>query len=537
MVSFSSLLPVTPFLFIGYARAVNDWKTPCLSGQCSYDVKNGPATGSVLISGSSAAISDITTAAGWTILNCNATAADQDIRAVCTGDSADCDHLYQGGAVGTLVRLPQNCGAMPFARVAREWTHENQTIPKNVKRMMRKRATDSSVRGIRLDTNFAAVDPAQNGNVSLLIQGSTADGANGNFTVTPAASRRGFLGDIANDVKGAVDDALSALSINVTKSKTQTLDVDKPFTLFDQSVSCPASGLTPNLHGEIKVAVDAKAHAVVGYGVVAAGSLVPPHISDFGLFASLDGTLNGVLTVNASATASFDTGKIQVFQVGIPGLDFPGILSIGPSFVVNAQGTGTLDTELNMAVDLAYSVNGANLFFPPKKGSSSGDFKPADTSLNLSVAPNVAATGSLEAHIIPTIQFGIDALDGVGKATINLDLDSSAKLALSLKGGASATTRRSASGGLSGCLDVSAGLAVNAGADASFFNLFDKSTNVSLFKKSFDVFNKCFDTSSKRHMYGRRHPRDVLVRRGLSCPTASAASLSSVADQVVSSSR
>ena len=56
--------------------------------------------------GSTKAISDITPAAGWTILECDPNSMAMDIRAVCTGDADSCNHMYQGGAVGTLVRLP-----------------------------------------------------------------------------------------------------------------------------------------------------------------------------------------------------------------------------------------------------------------------------------------------------------------------------------------------------------------------------------------------------------------------------------------------
>lgn len=112
---------------------------------------------------------------------------EQDIRAICTGDPGDCGHLYSGGAVDTIVRLPEDvstlrkdlmnakftfllvtqCGVMHFARVAREWTHENQTIPAEVQTKIQKRDSNSSavaptdVRGISLDMNWAAVDPAQ----------------------------------------------------------------------------------------------------------------------------------------------------------------------------------------------------------------------------------------------------------------------------------------------------------------------------------------------------------------------------------------
>ncbi len=46
----------------------------------------------------------------------------------------------------------------------------------------------------------------------MFIQGSNAAGENGNFTVTPVSQRRGLIGDIANDIKGAVDDALDCTS-------------------------------------------------------------------------------------------------------------------------------------------------------------------------------------------------------------------------------------------------------------------------------------------------------------------------------------
>lgn len=58
--------------------------------------------------GSSSAISDITPAAGWTILDCDPNAISQEIRLVCTGDEETCNHIYQGGCQSTLVRLPEN---------------------------------------------------------------------------------------------------------------------------------------------------------------------------------------------------------------------------------------------------------------------------------------------------------------------------------------------------------------------------------------------------------------------------------------------
>ena len=129
MAILSRLAPLV--LALPYAlAAANNWEAPCFDGKCAYDVaQSGPhglTTGSLLIvrhiqriscklltaavfqAGSTKAISDITPAAGWTILDCDAGKTAQTIRAVCTGASSDCSHLYQGGAAGTIVRLPES---------------------------------------------------------------------------------------------------------------------------------------------------------------------------------------------------------------------------------------------------------------------------------------------------------------------------------------------------------------------------------------------------------------------------------------------
>ena len=45
------------------------------------------------------------------------------------------------------------------------------------------------------------------------------------------------------------------------------------------------------------------------------------------------------------------------------------IFTIGPSFKLNAQATGDLNIDLDMKVDIAYTVNNAQLTFPPDQGT------------------------------------------------------------------------------------------------------------------------------------------------------------------------
>lgn len=92
------------------------------------------------------------------------------------------------------------------------------------------------------------------------------------------------------------------MSFNEDKSLTKTIDVSKNMTLLNKSASCAASGTSPAFEATIVVDVDAQAHADITFGVVAQGSIVPPKMSSFGLFADFDATLDGTLTVEALAS-------------------------------------------------------------------------------------------------------------------------------------------------------------------------------------------------------------------------------------------
>jgi hypothetical protein len=100
----------------------------------------------------------------------------------------------------------------------------------------------------------------------------------------------------------------------------------------------------------------------------------------------------------------------------------------------------------------------------------------------------------------------LDVLDGFASATVFLDLDASATAQLSLT---AATTTNSTltprehnihpacadavatPPSLTGCIDVSSGFDVNAGAESGLLGLFDASTKVTLFSQKFDLFNVC----------------------------------------------
>ncbi|KAH9475770.1 hypothetical protein JR316_0011329 [Psilocybe cubensis] len=389
--------------------------------------------------GSKNDIGDITTAAGWEIIDCSPEALDQDIRIVCKEDSSvDCSRLFNSGAEGKIVRLPENCGRSAFAVVTDSWVSEDQSIPPNLAASLSRRdGSASQVKALRLTTKFDSVDVSKRKNraVNFAIQAANFPGAAGNVQVDTSRPRRpsriaqrGFSDFITNTL-GSI---ASLNNFNVDKSTAlDPISVNKTFNLIDQKVSCPP------VDASLKIDVTTDAQANITIGIAASGIFVPPVIQEFAIITSMSAELNGSVDVAAGVTGTLDSGKINLLTVPIGGIDFPGILTIGPTFEVNAQAIAKLDVDLGLTVGVNYKVDNAQLVFPPNSNRpSGGSFNAGNTPLKLSASPNAKATGTLEAHLIPSLNLGLSALNDVAKASIFVELDGSASLTLGLEAAA-----------------------------------------------------------------------------------------------------
>ncbi|KAF8877426.1 hypothetical protein BD779DRAFT_1557588, partial [Infundibulicybe gibba] len=281
-------------------------------------------------------------------------------------------------------------------------------------------------------------------------------------------------------------------------------------------------------------------------------------------------------------------------------------------------------SQYGLTVGLNYHIDKAQLVFPPKQGQpTNGTFNLGDTPV---ASPAVKATGSVEAHLIPSLNLGVSALGGIVNAGVFVALDASATMQLSLEaqaeagvtineaskravkatppltttksvvtskttvassksssaaastsagsvvqgsssqsqaaststGSAVASSNSSAAAASSSTLARSSsatastaistgitatpsadqgGLNINAGADASFFGLFDPSTQVTLFSKNFELFKKCFGTPSRKRSLPRltRIERLSVVGRasGFACPSKGVGAPVAVTDQTV----
>ncbi|KAJ7770766.1 hypothetical protein B0H16DRAFT_1685941 [Mycena metata] len=500
--------------FFSGAYAANDWSVAC-KGECSYDIIDPARRANMKISGASSAVSDITPAGGWTILTCDAGKLVQDIRLVC--HASGCEHLFEGqGAVDTLVRLPETCGSGAFARVAKIQVDNNQSLPSNIKSTLTQAGNvTSTVFILSVDVDFAAVNVSKTGPVSLSIEGY-------NFPVdnlNNSTSKRGLK-------------TRNWTEFNSTDSvDLPSLKVDQTFPVLSASVDCN------DFSASVSASFETKIDATVSIGLVVVGTVIPPAITEIAVFGGLVGDVLATLQLSASATGTVSTGEVSLYSVALGGIDFPGILSLGPTFTIYGDVRATLDATLDLAVDLAYSVT-AKGYYPPATQTSLGSSTAANSTLTLSVLPDVTTTGHINASITPQLALGLTAFTDV-KADVSLNFAGSLSSRLSLDASANATVGNSgkaATGSADGCFGIDAALSVYLAADGDLFGLIENSTTYQIYYNKWDLYKQCFTASGSTK---RALPEAVVQRRdnsdsGLTCPASSSVtSLEQIIDQII----
>jgi hypothetical protein len=91
---------------------------------------------------------------------------------------------------------------------------------------------------------------------------------------------------------------------------------------------------------------------------------------------------------------------------------------------------------------------------------------------------DIASTFEATAHLIPQIDVGLSALNGIASTSVFLNLDASADFTASTTSVANPQP----------CVTASTDINVGVGAQGSFFSLFDASVGKSLFDKKFPLF-------------------------------------------------
>ncbi|KAJ7042147.1 hypothetical protein C8F04DRAFT_1252131 [Mycena alexandri] len=303
------------------------------------------------------------------------------------------------------------------------WVHQNQTLPPALASQLRRRDGElPQVWGMRIDPDFNPVDLSQacklrDHGLTASVPGNPALPTQQSLRASPARSNR----------------PLRYLCPPAGVSRIQFLQSErhaKASRGFDEKISCPAVGKIPAFEASVSGSVDACIVANVSLAVTArelhqirrrgrSRCGFRGHAEPVRLCRGAIHTLQKRLLSLAIPQATLDSGQLTLLSVGIRGLDFPGMLTIGPSFQVEAEVSGTAD------VGLTYCISGAKLFSRPIRTT--------------------------------TTAMSLDASGFVGRGASTSGV---------------AVTNKTFYG-LDGCVDVGAGLSINAGADSNLFSQSD----------------------------------------------------------------
>jgi hypothetical protein len=392
-------------------------------------------------------LSDITLAAGWSILECIKTSeGDLSVRMICTSeDSTTCEHLLAGGAENKIVRLPESCGSWPFARVQKSWIPNDQPSFKGM-RIEGRDAKMPKVHALKLDNNFHEI-PLHFGQVSLSIEynpNGPSQLVEGTFDYTAfplssspdstSTSSFSFVDDIfriISSITSAPGNVISGI-INSVKDFIHGWGsrVRKPSITIPEKVYTNKTSAIPlvlkdqgrQLIGK-HVLVDTDIDGSLSYGFLLNATLTPPALHNFSFFAQMNGVVDTKLHVKPTTTKGKGRDTI-LGRVPLPPIIIPFVISIVPQVSLATNAKVNLVTPIDVTIGTSFDLAHVDFRFPRNSGMSNATPRPMSLQVNSNTATR-GGKGTFEAWLSPRISFDINLLSGPAnkKASIFLDTE------------------------------------------------------------------------------------------------------------------
>ncbi|KAK0569581.1 hypothetical protein OC861_000761 [Tilletia horrida] len=423
--------------------------------------------GEVFISSpNAAAVSRMDARSDWVITGCHPSSEEpQQVLAYCQKGMNDtdsgCSHVMTGGTKHTIIRLPKGCARGNWARVDLLEAHPDQNILPNSH--SKRLPPGEKVYRLHFDYNFAVI-PEDNGPVYMRVDASNIIGywdevvdasvskrhvARSRPSNCTTEEQKRSLHDSALCGRsherrwwGAFKDWISRVANSIGSvaiSSSKHYSFSQVFTIFHQEESCTINDV--QVGSSLDISATLNANADLQYGLYIQATVVPPAIQsayvDFNIAASGAATL----TVTAEAAAHYSTGSLELIRVPFPGLSYPGLVTVGPSIAVYGELDGDISMQGTFSVTQGVEFPASRLKYgwSGATDDSSGvvgtvtPHSDGPSITGLVTRGNVAFSGTLTAHVKPSVELGIRVLGGsVMDAHVFGRVDLAAQAALSL---------------------------------------------------------------------------------------------------------
>ncbi|KAF7378493.1 hypothetical protein MSAN_00276700 [Mycena sanguinolenta] len=450
------------------------------------DNENNSAFGEVFIdSPNPSSVSSLDVTADWVLSGCDAKSDQaQTVVAHCSADSDACQHVFIGGAANTIVKLPLSCGLGPYARVVSLEPHANQSVLAKYRR-----TASGTVYSLSFDYNFAAI-PAENGPVYMRADVTDMPGYWDSVVDSPPERRewlksRGLWKEPPKKRWwGAFTNWLSKLNqIESDNSQSRTFFWSDTWTIFHQDLHCDGP---PEFDASLDISVNGQTQLTTRYGFYLQGQIVPPQVTAAYVYFNAGGKAAATFTMTGTASVTWNSDTVQFASFGFPGLYYPGLLTIGPSLVLNGYITGELSLTGTLTTGLTYQFPDINYALGKSGNDDTGSkVTPStpDQGYKYSFGYNVDLSGSLNIHVVPTVQLGISVLGG------SL-IDANAYVAADLYAGVEITGSVSNAQALEVCINPHYGLILSGGVTGSLLYWESSPLEIEFFSTDYTFMSK-----------------------------------------------
>ena len=447
----------------------------------------------------------------WELFDCfdDKIEGAQTVRMMCTdfSETSNCDKIHLGyGAIGTIVEMPKGCGPGKYAVVKDMSASLNQMLPEHlVKRDLdvstiydltfdydfsRVRRDDGQETQMRIDYSNEpgywdkVVDKAASkrkrdlsgfdGNHKRWLEQAWHEDFHGGHLSADELHKRWFGSDVISWLQGLID---GVVDVPIISNSYQD---DFTVLLIDESVQgCAIGPEGTSVSGRLNVQATTHVELETNFGFTLITTLGSGTVSfdNSYLYFRNRGEVSAKFTVDALTSTLFQSPDVKLLSADQFGAAFavPGIVTIGPNFQLfgSVQGQLTLGARFESNVNLAkwdirqtYPDQGSD--WDPVSDSTPNRDGTQETS-KPDWQYSISASGFIEAHVKPTVTFGIDFnknFINTAGASVNLVADGYIRFH------ADASTAGDSSGASSTsfCYGVDAGADLYATINAPSFN-------------------------------------------------------------------
>uniref|UniRef100_A0A093VIR1 chitinase n=2 Tax=Talaromyces marneffei PM1 TaxID=1077442 RepID=A0A093VIR1_TALMA len=322
--------------------------------------------------------------------------------------TSGCMSIFQGGANNTIVKMPKDIGAGPFARVI-SLVPVGSTGKSGRSNILPRSSTDTYE--LTVDYDLAGASAERSGDVNFRVDYTNLLEYWKDITDTPSKRRKRWFGGFS---------AWLSKMTSITKKDQGYLPME-----YDETIKLfHAQGYCPDLNITATVDLDANIHLALRaqYGYYFEGAILPTPslIAAYGYF-SVAPEASILFTLRGEAVWQSTTGTQSIISgITFPGLSIKGLISIGPELEL----TGKMDASLSISGELNAGVVAswprAEVYFPQDDGGSDATIMPkdivGDDPQTFSVDPifdaSLTAEGNMALTLTPQVKFGISVLGG-----------------------------------------------------------------------------------------------------------------------------